>query len=233
MPAALDEFRSAIRRRAICLELGGFRPPENPRTSWFGRVGFALPGETWPRSDGKPMHALCQINLTELPFRPPRLDDLEFITVCVGPDKLPTDGANANGVNWCLRAYRSVSELVPLPSVQTGTSIKPLPMRPKIIEEDYPCSEDVPCAVPPEVEDKYHDLFRNVPGFKLGGWPTLIQSEIYWAPWQKHPIAPEYLFQIDTTEKGSWMWGDNGVGYFGRGTVAGRRDEWAIEWQCY
>lgn len=29
------------------------------------------------------------------------------------------------------------------------------------------------------------------------------------------------------------MWGDNGVGYFGRGTVEGRTDEWAFEWQCY
>jgi uncharacterized protein YwqG len=105
-------------------------------------------------------------------------------------------------------------------------------MRPKVVEEDYPEWEDVPCAVPPEADDKYYDLFPNVPGFKLGGWPTLVQSEIYWAPGQKHPISPEYVFQIDTTEKGNWMWGDSGVGYFGRGTVAGRRDEWAIEWQC-
>ena len=179
------------------------------------------------------MHALCQINLTELPFRPPRLDDLEFITVFVGPDELPTDGANANGTNWCLRAYPSVNALVPLSGVETATSIKPFPMRPKVVEEDYPCSDDLPCTVPPEVDDKYHDLFRNVPGFKLGGWPSLIQSEIYWAPWQKHPISPEYVFQIDTTEKGNWMWGDNGVGYFGRSTIEGRLDEWAIEWQCY
>ena len=232
MATTHDEFRLAIQRRAICLEIGGFRPPENAVASWFGKVGFALPGESWPCSDGKPMHALCQINLAELPFRPARLDDLEFITVFIGPRKLPTDGANANGTNWCLRSYRSVNALVPLPIVQTGSAIKPFPMRPKVVEEDYPCWEDVPCAVPPE-EDKYFEMFRNTRGFKLGGWPTLIQSEIYWAPWNKHPISPEYVFQIDTTQKGNWMWGDNGVGYFGRGTVAGRRDEWAIEWQCY
>src|SRR5260370_41480975 len=112
MQTALDEFRSAIRRRAICLEIGGFRPPENATTSWFGRVGFALPGETWPCFDGKPMHALCQINLTELPFRPPRLEDLELITVFIGPDELPTDGADANCYNWCLGGSRGVERVL-------------------------------------------------------------------------------------------------------------------------
>jgi uncharacterized protein YwqG len=233
MTAAADEFRTTIQRRAICLEIGGFRNPDSPATSWFGHVAFALPGEFWPCMDRKPMHALCQINLTELPFRPPRLDDLEFITVFIGPDELPTDGANSNGTNWCLRAYPSIAQLVPLSSPQTGSLMEPFPMRPKIIEEDYPCREDVPCAVPPELDDQYFDLFQNVPGFKMGGWPTLIQSEIYWAPWKNHLISPEYVFQIDSTEKGNWMWGDSGVGYFGRGTAIGRQNEWAVEWQCY
>ncbi|MHC4974852.1 MAG: DUF1963 domain-containing protein, partial [Planctomycetota bacterium] len=77
------------------------------------------------------------------------------------------------------------------------------------------------------------DLFENTPGFKLGGWPTLIQSEIFWAPWNRHPAAPEYVFQIDSTAKGNWSWGDGGVGYFGRGTAPGKTDEWALAWQCY
>lgn len=179
------------------------------------------------------MHALCQINLTEMPFRPPRLDDLEFIAVFIGPKELPTDGADANGTNWCLRAYRRVDDLIPLQAANTGSWIKPFPMRAKVIDEDYPCLDDVPRPVPPEAEDNYYDYFSNAGGFKLGGWPTLIQSEIFWGPWQKHPIAPEYVFQIDTTQKANWIWGDNGVGYFGRGTVDGRRDEWAIAWQCY
>jgi hypothetical protein len=29
------------------------------------------------------------------------------------------------------------------------------------------------------------------------------------------------------------MWGDNGVGHFGRGTTEGNLDDWAFEWQCY
>jgi hypothetical protein len=73
----------------------------------------------------------------------------------------------------------------------------------------------------------------DTPEFKLGGWPTLIQSEIFWAPWNRHPAAPEYVFQIDSTGKGNWSWGDGGVGYFGRGTAPGKTDEWALAWQCY
>ena len=138
-----------------------------------------------------------------------------------------------NGEGWCLRAYPSLAALVPLAQPDTGSVIKSFPMRAQVIERDYPCWEDVPIQLPSQIEDNYYDLFQNAGGFKLGGWPSLVQSEIFWAPWNKHPAAPEYVFQIDTTEKGNWMWGDNGVGYFGRGTAPGRENEWALEWQCY
>jgi len=106
-------------------------------------------------------------------------------------------------------------------------------MKFRVVEEDYPCWEDVPVECPEEIDDEYYDLFDNVRGFKFGGWPTLIQSEIFWAPWNKHDAIPEYVFQIDTTEKGNWMWGDNGVGYFGKGTAEDKTNEWALAWQCY
>lgn len=226
-----EAAKIALRRRAIALEIGGFRPPDDPFASWFGRVSFAAHGEQWPTTNGEAMHALCQINLTEMPFRPPRLADIELLTIFIGPSDLPND--DSNGTNWCLRAYPALAELVPLPAQETGSHIKSFPMRPHVIEEDYPNWEDVNVELDEDVADKYYDNFENVSGLKLGGWPTLVQSEIYWAPWNKHPASPEYVFQIDTTEKGNWMWGDNGVGYFGRGTSPGHENEWACEWQCY
>jgi uncharacterized protein YwqG len=123
--------------------------------------------------------------------------------------------------------------MIKLEPEKTGSSIKSLPMRPEIIDDDYPCREDLSIECPKELEDKYYDIFENKSGFKIGGWPRLIQSEIFWAPWNKHPIKPEYVFQVDSTEKGNWAWGDSGVGYFGRGTEEGKRDMWAISWQCY
>jgi hypothetical protein len=197
-------FRKSFRRRAIVLEIGGFRPPTDPRTSRFGQVLCTRPGEPWPRSHGEPMLALCQLNLAELPFRPPRLDDIEMITVFIGPDSLPADEPNGSG--WCLRTYRSLDEVAPIARPVHASPLRPLPMRPTIVEEDFPCWEDVASEVRGELEDSYDDLFENTPGFKLGGWPTLIQSEIFWAPWNRHPAAPEYVFQIDSTGKGNWSW---------------------------
>lgn len=225
------EAKRALQRRAIVLDLGGFRPPEDPRVSWFGRVNLAAPGETWPENAGKPMLPLAQINLAELPFRPPRLDDLAFITVFVDPDDYPND--DPNGKRWCLRAYPSLDGLVPLPRPAAKFAIKALPMKPRIVETDFPCHDDVNIELDEDVDEAYYDIFENIDGFKLGGWPSLIQSEIFWAPHNAHPAAPEYVFQIDSTEKGQWAWGDSGVGYFGRGTAPGRENEWTFEWQCY
>jgi hypothetical protein len=224
----IERVRQQLRRRAILLEIGGFRPPESSAASWFGRVNVSLPNETWPTTDGQPMLPLAQINLTELPFRPPRLDDIELITIFITRDELPFHAPN--GEDWCLRAYQRLGDLVPIVDAPPVSDINPLPMRPTIVEEDLPCWDDIS-----EFDIDYDDYevkFNNTNGFKLGGWPTLIQSEIYWAPWNKHPASPEYVFQIDSVPKANWAWGDQGVGYFGRGTLAGHTDEWVFEWQC-
>lgn len=149
----------------------------------------------------------------------------------VGPDELPND--DSNGPNWCLRAYPSVNSLTPLVPIKMGTHLKPFPMRPGVVDEGYPNWEDVNVELDEVVADNYYDHFDNVSGRKLGGWPTLVQSEIFWAPWNKHPAWPQYVFQIDTTEKDNWMWGDNGVGYFGPGTSPNQENDWTCEWQCY
>lgn len=132
-----------------------------------------------------------------------------------------------------IRTYENISELVPLEQTETGSWLKPYPMKPRIVEEDYPCWEDLPVECPDEIDNDYYELFENVGGLKFGGRPSLVQSQIFWAPWNKHDAEPDYVFQIDTTEKGNWMWGDNGVGYFGRGTAKGKEQDWALVWQCY
>lgn len=227
----ISALREQLRRPAIHMQVGGFRPPEAPAGSWFGRVNLALPGESWPTTAGQPMHALCQINTTELPFRPAGLEDVEFVAVFIGPSELPLD--TPNGVSWCLRAYPDLGALAPLAPVLGGSPIRAFPMRPEVVEDDFPCRDDVPIDLPDAVEDRYDELFANAGGFKLGGWPTLVQSEIVWAPLNAHPAEPRYVFQIDSIEKAGWSWGDRGVGYFGRGTAPGRTGEWVMSWQCY
>lgn len=232
-PAVLDAVRARLRRRAIRMEIGGFRPPEGLAGSWFGRVNLALPGEGWPMTDGRPLHALAQIDLTQLPFRPARLEDVEMIAIFITEEALEEDTPNGQG--WCLRAYPDLSALVPLEQVDTGSEIQALPMRPEVIEEDYPTWDDVADEdLPAEVAERYHDLFPTAEGFKLSGWPFLVQHEIQWSSaFTHHPARPEYAFQIDSTDRGGWYWGDSGFGYFGRGTRPGRTDEWVMTWQGY
>jgi uncharacterized protein YwqG len=226
----MENLRRQLARSATRFEIGGFRPTEGEFESWFGRVNVCASGETWPESGGKPMHALCQINVCKLSTRPELLTDIDFIAVFVGPDALPVDAPN--GENWCLRAYKNIDTLVSLPPRDTNSPIRAFPMQPKTIEADFPCWGDVPADIADELEERYFDFYENVGGLKLGGWPTLIQSEIYWAPFNQHPALPEYAFQIDSTEKGNWAWGHSGVGYFGRGTAPGMENEWALAWQC-
>ena len=224
-------FRSTHKRRAIVMKPLWFWESSQSASSWFGRVELAAPGEAWPTTDGKPMHPICQINLTEFPFRPSRLEDIEVITIFIGPDGLPID--QSNGMNWCLRTYRKLHDLVHLLPIDTGSNIKPIALRPSVISEDYPCFEDVSPGFSGTLPRLYPLLFPNKAGFKFGGWPSLIQSEIDWATNDEHPIAPEYVFQIDSYRRANWYWGDNGVGYFGRGTRTSHLDDWAVTWQCY
>ena len=226
-----NTFQDTIRRPASILELGGQRPPSDPMHSWFGKVSFCEPGEGWPMQDGVPMEALAQINVASLLFTPPELEDVEFIAIFINSKELPYE--QPNGVNWALRAYKDISKLVPLEQRHTETAIKSFPMFARSVTEDFPSWEDCVESIPDEFEENYDEKFPTSEGFKIGGWPFLVQSEIYWAPHNKHPASPRYVFQIDSTDKGNWGWGDGGIGYFGRGTTEGHRDEWFLEWQCY
>lgn len=208
------------------------RPPESPLASWFGNVLVGGPGESWPVDRGRPMMPLCQLNLTEAPFRPEVLADVALLTVFIDAEELPASTPNGNG--WLLRAYPSLDNLVVLSKpTDVNGGVKPYAVRWELVEEDFPCWDDASgMNLPPDVSDDYDDLFENREGTKIGGWPSLIQSEIYWAPFNKHPAHPEFAFQINSEPKAHWAWGDGGVGYFGRGTGE-HRGEWTLEWQCY
>ncbi|MBN1317777.1 MAG: DUF1963 domain-containing protein [Anaerolineales bacterium] len=226
----VEKLRDRLRRQANQIIVGGFRPPENKDASWFGRVNLARPDEGWPQHQGKPMLPLCQLNLTEMPFKPEALADVCLITVFISAIELPLETENGDG--WELRAYSSLEGLVELKAAEYKSPIRPLPIRWELIEADYPSYDDVAFDLPDEILDEYEDYFETDESSKVGGWPFLIQSEIYWAPHNRHPANPEYVFQIASEKRANWQWGDEGTGYFGRG--AGRsRDVWTLNWQCY
>lgn len=226
----LEQIKAQLKRSASKIIVGGFRPPEHPQASWFGRIRLAEVNEGWPMHADKPMIPLCQLNLTESPYVPSNLEDIAFLTIFISAQELPLDTPNGEG--WELRAYSSLENLTEIVEPSHGSHIRPFPIRWELIEEDYPSHEDISIALPEDIDDIYYDLFEVKYCSKIGGWPSLIQSEIFWAPFNQHPANLEYAFQIDSEEKAGWMWGDAGVGYFGRGTGQAT-DNWALSWQCY
>lgn len=109
--------------------IGGFRPPDNPKTSRFGGGFFGLPGEEWPVSRNKPMLALLQVRVDELPFVPLIISDIAFLTVFVDSQSLPDYDATPNRAKWLIRTYPTLDNLVPLPTPCTPSRVKPFPVR--------------------------------------------------------------------------------------------------------
>jgi hypothetical protein len=234
--AKIAAVRRRIQRPASLAVLSADRGPA--AGSFLGDVVLGSRGEAWPVHKGRPMRPICQINRAELPHRPQSLADIALVTVFMhwGEDgnfehigETPT-----NGNGWLLRTYADIESLVEL-------------VRPAGLEEtprravQWKLVEDVPSwdyvheaggiGDLEQVEDfEYSDHFQTLIGFKVGGWPYTVQSEVYWAPWNKHPADPEFVFQVDSEDEVDLVWGDCGVAYFGRG----RKDPkvWAFEWQC-
>ena len=207
-PSKISQIEAQLIKKAVVMRLGGV--PVSSSQSMFGQVNWKLPHEIWPTYQERPMYALCQINLDSLPFVPPCVRDLVYISVFVS--NVAVGSGSANDSRWCLRAYRDFSRLVPMDIVETGSPIRTLSMEPDVVD-DFPCWGDVDVTLPGEIASSYYDIFDNVEGFKIGGWPTTVGGCLEWsAP------STEFVFQIDSTAVGNWVWGDGGIGYFGRNT---------------
>ena len=222
------EFRR-YERLASVGQVGGFRPPSTPRTSWMGQVLLGAPGETWPTSEGRPMWGVCQIRVDELPAAAPAgLDGVELVTIFVDLLELPFD--TPNGTGWEIRAYPSIDALVPLLEPEReddDLGVRPFPVlwRARV---DMPSHDDAP-------DDAYREYFTSLEewpeaaayGLKVGGWPATVQNEVTWTLAGEEDV--EFVIQVDTDEKSRVMIGDAGLAYFGR-TPSGR---WLMEWQSH
>jgi hypothetical protein len=230
--------------RPTCVaQVGGFRPSQDPLASWFGRVRVALPGEGWPTTDGAPMLALAQFNLHELPCRPPpALADVSLLTLFLGPWQFPVDAPN--GVNWALRAYSCLDDLVPLeepsparagdPKLRKGQdmTLRPFPVR---WQErlDLPCRDDIPA----ELLDSWDAWVKDwgaaelpFDGTKIGGWPYCIQSGVQWRTGGRLVEDGQYVLQLGSEHKTGLSWRYEGLGYVARQLGCGAGG-WHLTWQ--
>jgi uncharacterized protein YwqG len=229
--------REVLRRQASIGQVAG--PTISRRGSLIGGVGVLGIGEDWPSYGGHPMAPVCQINLHELPARPAELADLDFICLYMALDPqgyyaLPD--STPNGEGWELRAYAQGQPLAEVTDQLAVSPVRQSALTFTTLGEDFADWDDASSLLERAGIDGDHDCYaaevgRAAEGLKIGGWPSLIQSEIFWAPWNRHAANPTFVMQIDSVPEIGLVWGDQGVLYLGRGDAA-HRDQWALEWQC-
>ncbi len=185
------------------------------------------------------MASLAQINLTEARFVPPELAGFALVSFWIADDNGFLDRPNdrPNGDGWAVRAYRSLDELHAVDG-RVIDGIRPRQLDWEVVE-DYPDWDDLVATVDFDSlqgllgsRDAHEVIGSATSGTKLGGWPRLVQGEIFWAPYNQHPASPVYCFQIDSEERvGLNLW-DSGVVHVGVGTVDGER-VWVGECQAF
>ncbi|MCC5850838.1 MAG: DUF1963 domain-containing protein [Verrucomicrobia bacterium] len=213
-------------RKASIAEIGGFQPPDDPLSSWFGGHAVSLPDEAVPDFAGKLMFPLLQINCSELPYLPEQLSGTELLVVWLNQDEIPFDKSNDDG--WLIREYKNLEGLRPVPDLTKPSHVKTLPIRWSLAETEGPGWEEAWGLVDlnsvnasEKACDEFFAKYSSHPGTKVGGYPTEIQ----------HGISSNaaFVFQIGSEEKPNWMWVDNGIAYFLK-TESG---EWEFQCQFY
>lgn len=191
---------------------------EAPQSMLAG-VTHGLPREDWPCRNGDPLVPVVQLNLSDVPYRPPLMRDVAFLTLFVHPD-LWSD-ADAADNDWCLRTYRSTRELVALKlpeSQNASTNLEP------VLVEDYPCFEELNKAQDESFSKRLSKAHPTWSGIKIGGWP--LENGLF----SDHAAQPNYLIQVDSPHQTHSI---RGRIYIGRGTAPGKKNEWVLQWQCF
>lgn len=155
----IAEIRAKLAKPITHLQTGGFRPTGEKTESWIGRVFLCKPDEAKPIFDnkGKPLYALAQFYLPNLPFVPEPLKHITWLTVFMceefpeiegqyGIEKIDEDGEayfelhselGQNGDGWLIKEYTADDELVEY-EFEPFEFIKPFPLKADFKDKDFP-----------------------------------------------------------------------------------------------
>lgn len=213
-------------KSAAIATIGGSRPTGDVFKSRFSGSFVMGKDEDWPVYNGKPMQALLQINVKELPFVPVPLRDYAFITVFCVEDEYFFHRKEGNG--WIIRTYANNVDLEVRTNPISNSGIKSFEIQWDLSANEGPNWEDAWTVVNlnefnelNDSGDLFYDRYNNNERTKVGGWPALIQSEL-------EMKAENFVFQIGSEPKANFNIGDGGTIYIG--LIDG---EWVGESQCY
>ena len=221
-----DETMEELRKRfrvPMVAEIGGFRPPGDARSSWFG-AGCIREGGMMPMADGGPMFPLLQINTAELPQAVPAFGPAKLVVVWISNAGVPFGRPHGDG--WRIVMHESLDGLVPAQGPKPD-HLKPQPVRWHVGEPERPGWEESwdHLDMTGINDSKEHwDVFFGLPHHyftKIGGYASEVQHVV--------DQAADFVFQIGSEEKAQWQWVDSGVAYFSRGTDG----KWKMEVQFY
>lgn len=219
-----QEIDSHLKSASVA-QIGGFRPPKDKITSWFGGQGVGLNGESLPTYNGKDMFVLLQVKIDELPYIPIELKDTKFFIVFFNREEIPFDKPHNDG--WVIREYTSLDNLVLLPKSNEPEVIKDFPIKWSIVNDDAPGWETAWELIDLKTinetkgaDEKFFDEYNRYSETKIGGYPYEIQHN--------HKLDG-YVFQIGSEEKPGWMWADSGVAYFNKNKAG----QWEFDCQFY
>ena len=225
----IENIKKQIVRKATEFIAGGFKPTNSNSESWIGKVYLFKKDEEIPKDkEGNLMLPLFQLCFDNIENIPEILTDTKVITVFISKD-LPVYLTD-NGENWLIREYKKSEKLIIKELTNPKSFIKPFPLTPKTIEEDYPVWDGG--GLSSEMEDKiielensgviddYYDITDNQYGHKLGGYPSFCQSGIDFGD------DYEFVFQIASDEKANFNVVDSGTIFLAKNSKTG-------EWKYY
>lgn len=236
-----EEIQNILRRKATVFETGGFRPTNQTNESWIGKVYLYRENEEIPIAEnGEPMAPLCQLYLPDLPFVPAGLDGTTVLCVFITKD-LPEEW-EPMGKRWMLREYSSLDDLVIKQITLEDSFIKPFPLKPILVENDFPQWGDI-FNMPepifrelvkldqdgffgryPDITHSYEVRMPNDMRHKVGGYPSYCQYGVDYGE------GFDYMFQIATDNKAKLNIVDGGQFNFAKNTETG---EWKLYYDFY
>lgn len=225
----IENIKKKIAQKATVFTTGGFKPENSITESWIGKVYLFKREEGIPKDkEGKLMVPFMQICLKDIDNVPEILLDTKVLTVFISQE-FPMD-LTSNGQNWLLREYKTSDNLEIKKLLNSNTSIKAFPLKPIIIDKDYPVWDGG--GLLSEMEDEilkleesgviedYYDIAENQYGHKLGGYPSFCQSGIDFGK------DYEFVLQIASDEKANINIVDNGTIFLAKNKKTG-------DWKYY
>lgn len=214
----IDEIKTLLRKKAIIYHSEGGKSLGETDESWIGSVRWKQAGEGFPVDrTGETMIPLATFFLDGLPYRPKALSGIGLVTVFMSTAIWENLGEEDLSPWFVIRAYTSITELVPCE--YSSSIIRAFPLRPELVENDFP--EWDGGGIPEELESRivamedakgieyYEDIHEGGYAFhKIGGYPSFCQSGFLFGG------GYDFVMQIVSDDKAGLNIVDAGNFYF-------------------